>query len=74
MQIAHDDYERKSNPRARPPRVLSRHRHVRLRQDSPRREFRDRPVEPNDIATVFVGLAGGACRTLRAVLESEGDI
>jgi hypothetical protein len=73
MQILHDDSERKSNPRALPPRVLSRHRYVRLRQNSPRREFRAQLIEPNDIETVFVGLAGGGCRTLQAVLDAEVD-
>jgi hypothetical protein len=70
MQISHDDSERKSNPRAP---VLSRHHHVRRRHDSPHREFRPKIVGPDDMATVFVGLAGGGCRTLQAVLESEVD-
>jgi hypothetical protein len=72
MQILHCDSERKSNPPALP-RVLSRHRHVRLRQDSPRREFRAELIAPNDIETVCVGLAGGGCRTLQAVLDAEVD-
>jgi hypothetical protein len=46
MQIAHDDSDRKSNPRASVPRVLRRHRRARLRNDSPRREFRDQLIEP----------------------------
>ncbi len=67
MQIQPVNSERKSNSR-----VLSPHRHTRLRQGL-RPEFRDQLVEPNDIQTVLVNLAGGACRTLQAVLETEGD-
>jgi hypothetical protein len=73
MEIDQHDSERKSNPRALPPRVLSRHRHVRLRQNTPRREFGAKLIEPNDIETVFVCLAGGGCRTLQAVLDAEVD-
>jgi hypothetical protein len=46
MQIAHDDSDRKSNPRAPLTRVLRPHRRARLRNDSPRREFRDQLIEP----------------------------
>jgi hypothetical protein len=72
MQIAHDDSERKSNPRALLPRVLSRHRHVRLRHDAPHRLFRDAIAEASGL-DFTVNLAGGACRPLLAVLESERD-
>jgi hypothetical protein len=46
MQIAHDDSDRNANPRAPVPRVLRPHRRARLRNDSPRREFRDQLIEP----------------------------
>jgi hypothetical protein len=73
MQMARDDSDRKSNPRAPLTRVLSRHRHVRLRQNNPRREFRDQLVGECDFGGVLLGTPNGGCRTLQAVLESEGD-
>jgi hypothetical protein len=64
---------RNANPRAPLTRVLSRHRHVRLRQNNPRREFRDQLVGECDFGGVLLGTPNGGCRTLQAVLESEGD-
>jgi hypothetical protein len=45
MQMARDDSDRKSNPRAPLTRVLRPHRRA-SRNDSPRREFRDQLIEP----------------------------
>jgi hypothetical protein len=71
MQMARDDSDRKSKPRAPLPRTLSRHRHARLRDDAPRHQFRDEFVEPR--LDVEVSLVGGANGTLRRLLETEGN-
>jgi hypothetical protein len=65
MQISHRGPEHNTC-------VLSRHRRARLRRHAPRPEFRDPFVEPSGL-DFMVDLAGGACRTLQAVLEREGD-
>jgi hypothetical protein len=69
MQIAHDDSDRKSNPRAPVPRVLRPHRRARLRNDSPRREFRDQLIEPG-LDLVLETVTG--CRPI-ALLAGELD-
>jgi hypothetical protein len=65
MQISHRGPEHNT-------RMLSRNRRARLRNDSPHHEFRDHLIEPSGL-DFTVALAGGACRSLKAVLELETD-
>jgi hypothetical protein len=67
MQINEVDVSRK-----RGPSMLSRHRHARLRNDAPRPEFRTELVEPPEIDGVLIELAGGASRSLSALIEGDG--
>jgi hypothetical protein len=45
----------------------------KLSRRPPNRPFRDRLFESAGFEDLPISLAGGACRTLQAVLESGGD-
>jgi hypothetical protein len=45
----------------------------KLSRRPPNRPFRDQLFESTGFEELLIGLAGGACRTLQAVLEAEGD-
>jgi hypothetical protein len=65
MQITHRSPEHNR-------RVLSRYRHVRLRQDSPRSEFRDRLAAPSDISDIVVDTISGA-RSIDLLVAEAGE-
>jgi hypothetical protein len=53
-------------------RLLQPNRNARLARPAPRREFRDRLVEPCTIDGVMVDLAGGASMLLAELLDLDG--
>jgi hypothetical protein len=45
----------------------------KLSRRPPNRPFRDQLFEGAGFEELIIGVAGGACRRLQAVLESEGE-